>query len=283
MTSGYASAPASEFQISRPPWWPKRKLGFSIIRTRCNVPKKRSSLYLYHVVEELEKRNMPTELALLPFIESAYNPMAYSRAHASGMWQFIPSTGKNFNLRQDWWHDQRRDVVASTDAALNYLQALYEMYGDWQLALASYNWGEGAVGRAIEHNRALGKPTDYLSLNMPAETRNYLPKLQALKNIILNPIAFGVQLPPIGNQPYFVTVSKTPDMDVRTAAELAEMPLDQFVALNPSFNRALIVGADGTDLLLPADRAMVFQTNLQAAHFALGNLASLYRAARRAP
>ena len=224
----------------------------------------RSSHYIYHVVEELKKRGMPTELALLPFIESAYNPMAYSRAHASGMWQFIPTTGKNYNLRQDWWRDERRDVVASTDAALTYLQVLYQMHGDWTLALASYNWGEGAVKRAIDRNRAEGKPTDYLSLNMPEETRNYYPKLQALKNIIANPAAFGVVLPKIENEPYFVSVPRTKDIDVRTAAKFAEMPLEDFKALNPSFNRPVIASSTTASILVPADRAEIFEAHMES-------------------
>jgi membrane-bound lytic murein transglycosylase D len=222
----------------------------------------RSSHYLFHVVEELEKRHMPTELALLPFIESAYNPMAYSRAHASGMWQFIPSTGKNFNLKQDWWHDDRRDVVASTDAALNYLDTLYGMYGDWTLALASYNWGEGSVKRAIDRNQSAGLPIDYLSLNMPDETRTYYPRLQALKNIIANPKAFGISLPRIDNEPYFVTVATPRDIDVQTAARMANMPVEDFRALNPAFNRPIINAAMSPSLLLPADRAAGFQEAL---------------------
>lgn len=224
----------------------------------------RSSHYIYHVVEELKKRGMPTELALLPFIESAYNPMAYSRAHASGMWQFIPTTGKNYNLKQDWWSDERRDVVASTDAALSYLQVLYQMHGDWTLALASYNWGEGAVKRAIEKNQAEGKPTDYLSLNMPDETRSYYPKLQALKNIIANPAAFGVVLPKIENEPYFVSVPRTRDMDVQTAAKFAEMPVEDFKALNPAFNRPVIASSHTEQILLPADRVAIFQAHLES-------------------
>ncbi len=231
----------------------------------------RSSHYLYHVVEELEKRHMPTELALLPFVESAYNPMAYSRAHASGMWQFIPSTGKNFNLKQDWWHDDRRDVVASTDAALNYLQMLYEMHGDWTLALASYNWGEGSVKRAIDKNVAHGRPTDYMSLDMPDETRAYFPRLQALKNIIANPSAFGIVLPRIDNEPYFVAVTATKDIDVMTAARLADMPVDEFRALNPSFNRPVISAANASSLLLPADRAAAFEERLASSDAPLVN------------
>ena len=224
----------------------------------------RSSLYLYHVVQELNKRGMPTELALLPFVESAYNPMALSRAHASGMWQFIPGTGKTYNLKQDWWRDERRDVLASTDAALTYLQTIYEMHGDWALALASYNWGEGNVKRAIDRNEAAGMPTDYLSLSMPDETRNYVPKLQALKNIIANPEAFGVTLPKIVNEPYFTIVPRDRDIDVRTAARLANMSLEDFRALNPSFNRPVISGSSNVPLLVPADRAQQFRNGLEA-------------------
>jgi membrane-bound lytic murein transglycosylase D len=177
----------------------------------------RSRIYLYHIVEELEKRNLPTELALLPMVESAFNPMAYSRAHASGLWQFIPGTGRRFELQQNWWYDGRRDIVESTKAALDYLTFLYEMHGDWHLALASYNWGEGSVARAIAQNRKAGKPTDYASLKMPAETRQYVPKLQALKNIIANPGPLGITLDTIPNQPYFTSVTKLRDIDVRRA------------------------------------------------------------------
>ena len=223
----------------------------------------RSSLYLFHVVEELNKRGMPTELALLPFVESAYNPMAYSRARASGMWQFIPGTGRNYNLKQDWWRDERRDVIASTDAALSYLKAIYEMHGDWHLALASYNWGEGSVKRAIEKNQAAGMPTDYLNLSMPDETRNYVPKLQALKNIIANPNAFGVVLPRIDNEPYFSAVTRTRDIDVRTAARFADMSLEDFKALNPSYNRPVILGSSRAPLLVPAEKLGIFKANLE--------------------
>jgi membrane-bound lytic murein transglycosylase D len=223
----------------------------------------RSKRYLYYIVEELEKRGMPTELALLPMVESAFNPMAYSRARASGLWQFIPSTGKNYKLQQNSWYDGRRDVVASTSAALDYLEFLYEMHGDWHLALASYNWGENAVARAIEKNRAKGLPTDYLSLTMPTETRYYVPKLQALKNIIANPHSFGVDLEPVPNTPYFVTVEKTRDIDVRLAAKLADMPLTEFLALNPGHNRPVIVANGSPALVLPADKVGLFRANLE--------------------
>lgn len=223
----------------------------------------RASRYLYHIVDETEKRGLPTELALLPIVESAYDPRALSPARAMGLWQFIPSTGRTYNLKQDWWRDERRDIVASTSAALDYLSALYEMHGDWHLALASYNWGEGSVKRAIEKNRAQGLPTDYLSLSMPEETRNYVPKLQAIKNLIANPEAFGLVLPSIDNQPYFVTINKNIDIDLRTAAKLAEMPLEEFKSLNPQFQRPMIQGAARPNILLPADKADIFQANLE--------------------
>ena len=224
----------------------------------------RSRLYLFHIVEEIEKRGMPTELALLPMVESAFNPMAYSRAHASGLWQFIPGTGRRFELEQNWWYDGRRDIVESTNAALDYLEKLYEMHGDWQLALASYNWGENAVSRAIAKNRAAGKPTDYASLPMPAETRHYIPKLQALKNIINNPEPFGVDIGPIPNQPYFATVTKLRDIDVQLAARLAEMPVAEFIALNPGFSRPYIRAEMTPRIVLPADKVDVFHDNLEA-------------------
>jgi membrane-bound lytic murein transglycosylase D len=223
----------------------------------------RSKRYLYYIVEELEKRGMPTELALLPMVESAFNPMAYSRSHASGLWQFIPSTGKSYKLQQNSWYDGRRDIVASTSAALDYLQFLYEMHGDWHLALASYNWGENAVARAIEKNRAKGLPTDYLSLTMPTETRYYVPKLQALKNIVANPHTYGVDLEPVPNTPYFVTVQGTQDIDLHLAARLADMPLTEFLALNPAHNRPVIVANGTPGLVLPTDKAKIFLANLE--------------------
>ncbi len=223
----------------------------------------RSSRYLHHIVEELERRGMPTELAFLPMVESAFNPMAYSRAHASGLWQFIPSTGKNYNLKQDWWMDQRRDVVAATSAALDYLQTIYDMHGDWFLALASYNWGEGAVARAIKKNEAKGLPTDYQSLTMPAETRNYVPKLQALKNIFSSPqLVASLGIPPVPNQAYFATVTPSSNIDVKVAAKLAEMPVQEFVALNPAHNRPVIKSE--TPLVIPAEKLETFQANLES-------------------
>jgi membrane-bound lytic murein transglycosylase D len=233
----------------------------------------RASLYLFHVVSELEKRNMPTELALLPFIESAFNPVAVSSANAGGMWQFMPGTGRDFNLKQNAFKDDRRSVLASTDAALTYLQKLYDMFGDWQLALAAYNWGEGSVQKAIAKNRAAGKPTDFDSLAdlMPAETRNYVPKLQAVKNIVANPARYGLSLPLIRNEPYFTAVDKTSDIDLAIAAQLAELSVDEFKALNPQFKRPVITGGEQTQILLPKANAEKFHLNLAQWGQALSN------------
>ena len=224
----------------------------------------RSRMYLFHIVEEIERRGLPTELALLPFIESAYNPQAYSRARAAGMWQFIPSTGKLYQLKQNAFRDDRRDVLASTQAALDYLERLYGMFGDWHLALASYNWGEGSVGRAIARNKRLKKDTGYLDLKMPMETRYYVPKLQAMKNIVADPDRFNIKLPVIENHPYFDTVTITRDIDVTLAAKLAEVRLEDFKALNPSLHRPVILAAGTPQILLPWDNAEIFQRNLDA-------------------
>src|SRR5450432_269852 len=222
----------------------------------------RGGRYLFYIVEELDKRGMPTELALLPFIESAYNPQAMSVARASGMWQFIPSTGRDFALKQNVFRDDRRDVLASTRAALDYLQKLYAMFGDWQLALAAYNWGEGSVQRAIAKNQRAGLPTDYQSLRMPAETQGYVPKLQAVKNIIARPASFGLKLPELMNHPYFLSVPIEHDIDVALAIKLAGMPIDEFQSLNPQMNRPVILAAGTPQLLLPYDNANRFVREL---------------------
>jgi len=224
----------------------------------------RSRKYLFHIVEELERRNMPTELALLPFIESAYNPQAVSSAKAAGMWQFMPATGKYFELKQNAFRDDRRDVLESTRAALDYLQKLYGMFGDWHLALAAYNWGEGSVSRAIARNKAAGLGLSYAELNMPAETRFYVPKLQAVKNVIAAPEGFQAKLPLIENHPYFQSVPITRDIDVALAARLAEVSVEDFKALNPSVNRPVILAAGTPQILLPWDNAAIFQRNLEA-------------------
>ncbi len=223
----------------------------------------RSKRYLFHIVEEVERRGMPTEIALLPIIESAFNPTAYSRSHASGIWQFIPSTGKNYGLQQNWWHDDRRDIVAATSAALDYLQNLHRIFGDWELVLASYNWGEGAVGRSLARNRNSGLPMDFRSIRMPPETQNYVPKLIAMKNIISNPAVFGIMLESIPNQPYFEQVATTQHIDIKLAANLADISVDEFNALNPAHNRPVINVNGSRTLLLPVDKVETFMANLE--------------------
>jgi len=222
----------------------------------------RSRKYLFYIVEELEGRRMPTELALLPFIESAFNPQAVSSAKAAGMWQFMPATGKYFELKQNIFRDDRRSIQESTRAALDYLQKLYGMFGDWHLALAAYNWGEGSVSRALAKNKAAGMGLSYSELNMPNETRYYVPKLQAVKNIIDQPEKFGTRLPLIQNHPYFQSVKITRDIDVNLAARLAEISLEDFKALNPSMSRPVILAAGTPEILLPWDNADIFQRNL---------------------
>jgi len=223
----------------------------------------RSKLYLYYIVEQVQKRGMPTEIALLPMIESAYVPTAVSRRKASGIWQFIPGTGKKYGLEQDWWYDGRRDVIEATQAALDYLQTLYNEFGTWELALAAYNCGEKKVARLLAYNKARGLPQDYQSLKkLPRETRNYIPKLIAIKNIVNDPKAFGLKLDEIPNEPYFTTVSAPSHIDVKVAARLADMPLDEFVSLNPAHIRPVIRG-DSATLLLPVDKADTFNENLE--------------------
>ncbi len=224
----------------------------------------RSSRYIFHIVEELERRDMPTEIALLPYIESAFNPQAVSSARAAGMWQFMPATGTDYDLKQNIFRDDRRDVVASTRAALDYLQKLYGMFGDWQLALAAYNWGEGNVSRAIAKNQRAGLPTGYADLSMPAETRMYVPKLQAVKNIVANPERFNADLPLIANHPYFQTVTLKRDLDVDLAAKLADVNIEDFRALNPSAHKPVLLAAGTPEILLPWDNAAVFQRNFEA-------------------
>ncbi len=226
----------------------------------------RGGRYLFHIVEEIERRGMPVDLALLPFIESAFNPQAVSRAAASGMWQFMPATGKDFDLRQNLFRDDRRDVLASTRAALDYLQRLNNLFGDWHLALAAYNWGQGNVQRAIDRNRRAGLGTGYTDLSMPDETRNYVPKLQAVKNIVGRPNLFAVVLPPLENHPYFLTVNIERDIDVALAARLAGLSTDDFKQLNPQMNKPVILAAGTPQVLLPYDNANRFLRELAAHH-----------------
>ena len=222
----------------------------------------RSGRYLYQVIEDVEARGLPTELALLPFVESAFQPEALSKAKASGLWQFMPATGKTYNLAQNRWRDERQDILESTRAALDYFQYLYGLFNDWHLALAAYNWGEGSVQRAIKRAQARGQATDYLHLRMPNETANYVPKLEAIKRIVSDPKKYGVTLPDVGNEPYFVTITKVRDIDTDVAAELEHMKVSDFRALNPSFKLPVIVAAHDNLMHLPADKVDSFIDNL---------------------
>ncbi|CAN5215345.1 hypothetical protein BH09PSE6_BH09PSE6_16870 [soil metagenome] len=279
MTPSLAAAPGSIAPIGDADLWDRIRRGFQVPDlTGPLVDRKeefylarpehvlrvseRARRYLYQIVEEVEKRGMPTEIALLPFIESSFNPMALSRAKALGMWQFMPATGRDFGLRQNLFQDDRRNVVESTRAALSYLDKLHDMFGDWHLAFAAYNWGEGAVSRAIESNRKKGLPTDYESLRMPDETRAYVPSLQAVKNIVADPAQFNLQLPRIDDAENYVAIGKTGDIDVRLAAQFAGLTLDEFRSLNPSFHQPIIVAANQPQIVLPKDRVEQFLDNL---------------------
>ena len=199
----------------------------------------------------------------MPFIESAYNPQAISSAQAAGLWQFIPSTGRNFSLRQDWWYDGRRDITASTAAALDYLTLLNGYFdGDWLLALAAYNCGEGCVGRAIKRNEALGLPTDYWNLQLPRETMNYVPKLLALAQIVDSPTAYGTVLPSLANEPYFAGVAIDQQIDLHKVAELADLSTDELLSLNPAFNQRVTAPNGEYQLLIPVDHVEQFTAAL---------------------
>jgi membrane-bound lytic murein transglycosylase D len=238
-------------------WWAERPALLGAILQRGRK-------YLYFIVEALERRGMPLELALLPIVESGYNPMAASSAEALGLWQFVPATGARYDLAQNAQVDARRDVIASTGAALAYLESLNALHRDWQLALASYNWGEHAVLRAAQRVDAKGETPSFSALSLPAETRHYVPRLQALKNIIARPDAYGIVLPEIANEPYFVTipVPETRGLDLESAAKLAEMTPDEFRALNPAFKQGRIAQRHIGHLVLPVDRAETFEANL---------------------
>jgi membrane-bound lytic murein transglycosylase D len=223
----------------------------------------RSRRYLFHIVQEVDRRAMPMEIALLPMIESAFNPTALSPSAASGIWQFMPSTGRLYGLKQDAWYDGRRDFPAATHAALDYLGKLYLDFGDWQLALAAYNCGEGCVARAIQKNVRQGLPTDYASLSLPNETRHYVPKLLAIKNLIRSPEQYGIAINALPNQPYFDQVTVHASMDIHSAARLADMSSDEFIALNAAFPRKLIRSDTPVNLLVPVDKADKFQRNLE--------------------
>ena len=285
--AGYPEEPGNKVADSNDPdppgnLWDRIRSGFAMPELKTNLVAKkekfylarpdylnrmwtRGGRYLYHIVEEIERRGMPMEIALLPFVESAMNPVALSHAEAAGLWQFIPSTGRAYNLKQNWWVDNRRDVVQSTRAALDYLEMLHAMHdGDWFLALASYNWGEGSVNRAIKRNKKRGRGTDYLSLRMPRETRHYVPKLIALKNIIANADKLGVALPELLDQPYFVVIEKSRPIDLDLAAEFAGLSVGEFVALNPAHNRPVISATRNNQIKIPAENLESFLAAIEA-------------------
>ncbi len=255
--SGFSMSPLDSPQVANSVNWYAQRPDYM----RRTI--ERSKMYLFHIMEQVQKRGMPSEIALLPIVESAFNPMAYSRSHASGIWQFIPSTGKDFGLKQNGWYDGRRDIVAATSAALNYLDKLHTMFGSWELALAAYNCGEGCVSRAIAKNQAAGLPTDYLSLKLPAETRDYVPKLMAVKEIVSDPAMVGMSLSSIPNQAYFTKVSLQNPIDVKLAAKLADIPLTQFESLNPAYKKPIVRSDTPQQILLPVDKADAFTTNLK--------------------
>lgn len=240
----------------------QQRLLFSSRPNSIEIASERGSPYIHYIVEQLEEREMPLELALLPIIESAYNPFAFSPAQAVGLWQFIPSTGRHFNLQQTSWYDGRRDITASTTAALRYLTYLHGLFNDdWLLALAAYNAGEGTVSRAIERNQKLGLPTDYWNLPLPQETRDYVPKLLALSQMVQSPEAYGLDLNPIANEPYFEVVALKQRMDLARVAKMADIDEDEIYQLNPAFTRRITL--DGPQhLLVPSAKAEMFAANL---------------------
>lgn len=224
---------------------------------------KRAEPFLYYIVEELEKNNVPVELALLPIVESAFDPFAYSHGRASGMWQFVPGTGKRFGMKQNWWYDGRRDVIASTQGAIKYMKYLNKFFdGDWLLALAAYNSGEGRVQRAVRKNKKLGEKTDFWSLDLPRETRAYVPKLLALADLVKDPKQFNLNLYEIANKEVISQVDIKSQIDLAKAASLAELSLTELQRLNPGFNR-WSTDPDGPHrLLLPKHKVAHFKQGL---------------------
>jgi membrane-bound lytic murein transglycosylase D len=224
----------------------------------------RAQRYMYHIVTEAESRGMPLEFALLPVVESAYEPFAYSSGRAAGLWQFIPGTGVRFGLKQDWWYDGRRDVIESTRAALDYLQALHDQFnGDWLLAIAAYNVGENNVQRELDYNIANGKKADFWHLRLPAETRAYVPKLLAMKRLMAEPERYGLEFAVIPNEPYFAVIDTDSQIDLKVAAQLAGTSYDELIALNPGFNR-WATDPDGPNrMLVPIDNADAFEAALR--------------------
>jgi len=255
--AGFALPQVQHYAVDREVEWYRSRPDF-LDRTF-----RRGERYLYHIVTEIERRGMPLELALLPVVESAFNPVAYSRSRASGLWQFIPSTGKHYGLAQNWWIDERRDVLLATDAALTYLQYLHRYFkGDWFLAIAAYNGGEGTLSRAVSRNAAAGRPTDFFSLDLRTETRDYVPKLLAISRLVANPGAYGLQFAAIPNRPYFDVVDPGRQVNLGDAADLAGVSRDDMFALNPAFNRMSTPPSGPHRLLLPVANAEPFRLAL---------------------
>ena len=238
-------------------WYKRNKSFFSRISSRAEP-------YLYFIIKEAETRQVPLELALMPVVESSFDPFAYSPAGASGLWQFMPATGRHFNLDQNWWYDGRRDVVAATRAALDYMVSLHRTFGDWELALAAYNSGQGRVQNAINRNRRAGKPTSFWDLDLPAETTAYVPKLIALGKIIQDPKKYDITLPAIPNKPYFAKVQIGGQLDLAKAARISDIPLDQLYRLNPALNRWATPPEGPHHLVVPVNKAEKFRSALAA-------------------
>jgi len=255
--AGFALPQVQHYAVDREVEWYRSRPDF-LDRTF-----RRGERYLYHIITEIERRGMPLELALLPVVESAFNPVAYSRSRASGLWQFIPSTGKHYGLAQNWWIDERRDVLLATDAALNYLQYLHRYFnGDWFLAIAAYNGGEGTLSRAVSRNAAAGRPMDFFSLDLRTETRDYVPKLLAISRLVANPGAYGLQFAAMPNRPYFDVVDPGRQVNLGDAADLAGVSRDDMFALNPAFNRMSTPPNGPHRLLLPVANAEPFRLAL---------------------
>ncbi|BFM07465.1 LysM peptidoglycan-binding domain-containing protein [Halioxenophilus aromaticivorans] len=257
LRAGFAIPDQNHKRINRYIDWYKKHPGY------LDRVAKRGQPYLHHIIEQLEAAELPLELALLPIVESAFDPFAYSHGRASGMWQFVPGTAKAYGLKQNWWYDGRRDVVASTNAAVEYLSYLRDYFeGDWLAALAAYNSGQGTVGRAIRKNRKAGKADDYWSLKLPDETAAYVPQLLALAKLVANPEHYGVELSAIDNKPWFQAVPIGSQIDLSQAAELADISIDELYKLNPGFNRWATDPTGPHELLIPVDKSVTFTTNL---------------------
>lgn len=250
--NGFAMAPL------KGPLVAERELWYSQRKDLVAGISQKARRYLFHIVDAVEKRGLPMELALLPFVESGFEPGALSTAQAAGLWQFIPGTAQRYRLKLNEHYDARRDIMASTDAALDYLEFLHGMFNDWQLALAAYNWGEEAVLRAVQRNQAKGLPTGYENLTLPAETRYYVPKLMAIRNIVLSPELHGMELADIPNAPYFAGIDVPMALDLQSVARLADVSVAEVLALNPSHKSSFISGKGKPAVLLPADRIEAF-------------------------